>query len=179
MLSKLLNIANESGTSYPLAKNIASAAEKANEPGILEWANATAQLRLAEWALIVAAFLLIAWSATILLGVWCRWSVKLHILTTILAASGIAAGLWTHQRWTPPVNDAVIIRPSTPADGKQLITANIFISPFDTAEVIATLPLGSHLLLEPDKEANHHLRITQPNTNLNGWIPVKNIREVR
>ena len=178
MLSKLINTANESGTSYPLAKNIAAAAEKANEPGILEWANTTAQLRLAEWALIAAAFLLIVWSATILLGVWKRWAVKAHLLTTLLAVAGIAAGLWAHQRWTPPENDAVIIHPSTPPDGKQLTTTNILISPFDTAEIIANLPLGSHVLIEPGKKANHYLRITQPETHLTGWIQTKHIRQV-
>ena len=178
MLSKLLNIANESGTSYPLAKNIAAAAEKANEPGILEWANATAQLRLAEWALLAAAFLLIVWSATILLGVWKRWAIKAHLLTTLLAAIGIAAGLWAHQHWTPPVNDAVIIHPSTDPDGKPLTSAHLLISPFDTAEIINALPLGSHVQIERRKKSNSYLKVTAPDTDISGWIAAKNIRQI-
>jgi hypothetical protein len=178
MLSKLLNIANESGTSYPLAKNIAAAAEQANELGILEWANATAQLRLAEWALIAAAFLLIAWAAIILLGVWKRWPKKLHLLTTTIATLGIAAGLWPYQKWTPPVHDAVIIHPSTAPDGKPLTSTNLLISPFDTAEIVTTLPIATHVLIDPEKAADHYRHITHPDTGLSGWIPAKNVRQV-
>ena len=178
MLTHYLDIANQSGTSYPLAKNIAAAAKQANEPGIFEWASATAQLRLAEWALIVAAFLLIAWAALILLGVWKRWPKKYHLLTTTIATVGIVAGLWAYQKWTPPIHDSVIIHPSIAPDGKLLTSTNLLISPFDTAEIVNTLALGTHVLMEPKKSTKLYRRITHPDTGLSGWIPAKNVRQV-
>ena len=178
VIEKYLSVADQSGTSYPMARNLAAAAEKANEPGVLEWANTTAQLRLAEWALAISAAILVAWATIILIGVWRRWSWKRQLLGTLIAACALAAGLWTYQKWTPPVDDAIIIYPSTASEGKQPTTANILVSPFDGAEIIGTLTPGTHVVITSDTATNDFIRITHSDNALTGWIPRSQVRGV-
>jgi len=174
-----LKIADQSGTSILLATNVINLATKANDPGILEWGNATLRLRAGEWALIGSATVLILWSALIALGSWKRWKIKTHIILTLIAAPAIALGVAAYKTLTPPANDAVITAPSTTQDGKQLTTSNLYISPFDTAEVVGSLTPGVHVSLDPkSSETNGYLHITDPSTNTSGWIKKSDIREV-
>jgi len=177
-IAKYFGIADQSGTSYPLAKNIAVAAKQANEPGILEWADTTTRLRQAEWALFSAALVLVGVSILIAIGVWKRWSGKKLTNLTLLAIAAIAAFLQIYWRMSPPPHDTVVIHPSTAADGKMLTTANLLISPFDTAEITGTLTLGTHIIIDPTKTSGNYQFITTPATQNSGWIPKNLIRQV-
>jgi len=84
-LDKYLEIASDHGTNKALVDNIAVAAERAEQPGVLEWAKATRQLRLAEWAVILCAAGAVFWAAAIALGVWKRWGLWRYVLTSICA----------------------------------------------------------------------------------------------
>ena len=177
-ITKYFRIADQSGTSYPLAKNISVAAKQANEPGILEWANTTARLRQAEWALLTAAVILVLTSALLALGIWKRWSGKKLTNITLLAVAAIAASLQIYWRMSPPAYDTVVIHTSSAADGKLLTTANLLISPFDTAEITGTLTLGTHVTIDPNKTSGNYQFITNPATQNSGWISTKLIRQV-
>jgi len=181
IIAEQFKIADHSGTSIALAANIAAAAQQANEPGVLEWATATLQLRSAEWALIGAAAILVIWATLITIGVWRCWKIKTHLLITLIAALPSTGGIYSYKTFTPSAHDAVIIYPSTAPDGKLLTTANLLVSPFDTAEIIGKLPPGAHVTLNADTiapETNGYLPITDPTNKTTGWILRKNLREV-
>jgi hypothetical protein len=180
-ITEYFQIADQSGTSIPLAVNIATAAKQANESGVAEWANATLQLRASEWALIGAGVTGVIWAALIALGVWRHWKPKTHLLITLIATIPIAGGIYSYQKWTPPAHDAVILYPSTAPDGKLLTTTNILVSPFDTAEITGTLNPGDHVLLDTTDttpETNGYLHIHNPATQTTGWVEKNKLREV-
>jgi len=188
-----LEIADTEGTSPALAENIATAAEAAKEPGLVEWAERTILLRNTEWAIIIATALSLIWAAAIALGVWTHWPFKRHALTSLVCATGIAVSLWTVHYWIPPTHEAIIIR-VTPTESIESApkksantappstTANILLSPFSTAEVVGALPLGAHVLLMPvppstTRPPEHYVYITHPDTQLTGWVHKNEVRQ--
>jgi len=178
-INQQFKIASQSGTSILLAQNIITEAKEANQPGVLEWGESTLKLRAAEWALIGSATVLVVWSGLLALGVWKRWKVKTHIISTLIAIPLIALGVLAYQKTIPPAHDAVILYPSTSPKGQPLSTTNILVSPFDTAETISNLPLGAHVTLDHSApETNGYLKIIDPSTQTSGWIKKELVREV-
>lgn len=186
-LDVYLKIANTEGTSPALAENIAAAAEIAKEPGLIEWAERTILLRNTEWAIIIATALSLIWAATIAIGVWKYWPLRKHTLTSIICATGIAACLWTVHHWMPPAHEAIIIRasPNEPSATEKSrtpsTTSNILLSPFSSAEMVGSLPLGAHVILTPVPSSStqapeSYIYITHPDTNLTGWVHTDEVR---
>ena len=194
-----LKIADTAGTSPALAENIAAAATAANEPGLVEWAQRTILLRNTEWAILSATAISLLWAASIAVGIWKYWPFKRHALTSSVCAAGIAVSLWIVHAWMPPHNELIITRATpniaperTPKtskpeataakSAKPSTTANILLSPFSTAEVVGTLPLGAHVLLTPitpssTQAPKHYVYITQPDTPLAGWVHTDEVRK--
>lgn len=180
-LDTYLKVADTSGTSIALASQIADAAEKNHHPGVVEWAESTIQLRLGEWALIIAALSLILTCTLITLGIWRRWRIKSQMFAAILPIAGAVLGYSTYSQLTPPTHDAVIIGGIKEArDESETLQpqTDILISPFEGAEITGTLPLATHVLIDPKTSTTDYLRITDPDTQLSGWVRAQNIRVV-
>lgn len=189
-----LAIANEQGTSPALAENVATAAEIADEPGLLEWAHRTQLLRNTEWAIITSTVLSFLWAMTIAIGAWKCWPIKRITLTSLPSAIGVAIAITVVQQWMPSAHEAVIVAsgvsngidPSSPAEpsaeAKRRVS-DILLSPFSSAEVIGTLPLGSHVLLMPLPVSSPpppvgFLYINHPDTQIQGWVHAHTLRRV-
>jgi hypothetical protein len=181
-LDTYLKIADSSGTSPALADNIAAAADLASEPGVAEWARRTALLRRTEWWLALVGISVSAWAAAIAFGTWKRWTVGKFAVASLLGAAGIAAGLYCARRWMPPADEAVVVHAAQKSVGA-IPAADVLLSPFDSAEVVGTLPPGAHVRLLPPESSSTptsagYLRISHPDTSLAGWIRADEVRPV-
>jgi len=180
-LDTYLKIVDSAGTSPALADNIAAAADLAGEPGLAEWARRSALLRRSEWWLVLAGASAAAWAAAVAFGTWKCWTWKPHTVAALLAAAGIAAGLYCAQRWMPPADEAVVVRATPKSDGS-IPAADILLSPFAGAEIVGSLQPATRVRIVPPESPSSSpppedfLRITHPDTSLAGWIRADEVR---
>ncbi len=204
-LDYYFQIVDRSGSNVAIAQNIIAASKQANQPGAQEWGEQTVKLHRAEWGVILAAISMVAWAVFFAFSIWKRWRWKRILFISAFPILCIVGGLWAAHRWMPPANDAIIIYGSDPAaqqkkdsdsDKNQASTskgsseaphsmAKLLISPFEGAEISGTLPTGTHVIMDPKQPSsefkqitNHYVHVTDPTSNLQGWLPRQSVRRI-